>query len=99
MDNMDTTIHHTMKGPVPRGTGSSASKLKMMKTLLFSALITLVIASFAGAQSSGPTEEEAAKNRARPYFEGLEALKRYRESEECENSDSRTVLAELKELE
>ena len=66
---------------------------------LKNALITLVIASFAGAQSSGPTEEEAAKNRARPYFEGLEALKRYRESEECENSDSRTVLAELKELE
>lgn len=51
------------------------------------------------APGGGPTPEQAAQNRARPYVEGMAALERYQASTEPENEDSRTVQAKISELE
>ena len=51
------------------------------------------------ATTRGPTEDEAALNRARPYIEGVAALDRYRASEGCENEHTAAVGASIAELE
>lgn len=72
-------------------------------TLIFSSCVALLaLASCAGIWStprSGPTAEQAAQNRARPYLEGMAALERYCASTDMENEHSRTVQSKIAELE
>jgi len=49
--------------------------------------------------TAGPTADQAAQNRARPFVKGMEALERYRASEGCDSPDGREVLAKIAELE
>lgn len=48
---------------------------------------------------TGPTEEQAAQNRARPFVEGMAALERYRASDGCDGPDAQEVRAKIAELE
>jgi hypothetical protein len=73
------------------------------------ALLVLALASCAGPRPadqvasaprvSGPTAEQAAQNRARPFVEGMQALERYRASEGCDNPHRQVVLEKIAELE
>lgn len=48
---------------------------------------------------TGPTEEQAAQTRARPFVEGMAALEQYRASEGCDNPHAKEVRAKIAELE
>jgi len=71
-----------------------------MKTMLIAVSISLTLTGYIAAQKPKDlTEKEAAANRARPYVEGLAALKRYREAKEGAKADTEKVLSKIKTIE
>lgn len=50
------------------------------------------------SEPTGLTDEQTAKNRARPYVEGLAALELFRTSNDCANQHSREVLDLIEKL-
>lgn len=69
----------------------------MLRIFFVVVLASVSVLGGCASVPQGPTAEEAARNRARPYQEGLAALDRYRETGECEAAGP--VLAKITELE
>ncbi len=67
-----------------------------MKNILFFALVGLLVSC---ASSTGPSPEEAAANRARPYNEGMQALAQYQTEPGCDGPANAAVSANLADVE
>jgi len=52
-----------------------------------------------GQPGGGPTQEQAAQNRARPYIEGTAALEQFKANPDCDGPHSHVVKEKITELE
>lgn len=75
----------------------------MNRPILLSLLLVVMSCAPTPPQSTptgaGPTAEEAAENRARPYTEGMQALTQYRSEPGCDGPGNAAVAANLADLE
>lgn len=67
---------------------------------ILAAVIVLAVgcAPQPGQPGGGPTKEQAAANRARPYVEGTAALSRFTAASDCTNTDASAVKANIAKL-